>query len=119
MQTFRKQLPLFLFFLPLIIFSCKKKEVVKAKAIPEAVKSYVYAYTSGVVSKNDPVRLRFSGAAVGEDLIGEEADDDILDFKPSISGTAIWEDDHTLLFRPKNHWESGQAYIGKVEILCC
>lgn len=111
----RKQL-LTLLLLPLLLLapSCKKKEVVRAKEIPEAVKSYVYAYTSGVISKNDPIRVRFSGSAVEADMIGKEADDDILYFSPSADGTAVWEDDHTLRFEPEDGWDSGTAYIGSV-----
>lgn len=115
MQTIRKQLSV-LFLLPILIFSCGKKEIPRAKEIPEAVKSYVYAYTSGVISKSESVRIRFSGSAVSEDLIGKEADSDILEFSPSMGGELVWEDDHTIVFSPKNNWESGQSYIGKVDL---
>ncbi len=107
-----------LFLLPIFITTnaCKNKEPVRAKEIPETVKSYVYAYTAGVISKNEPVRVRFSGAVAGEKMIGKEADNGILDFTPSAKGTAYWEDDHTLRFEPKNGWKSGAAYIGKVDL---
>ena len=120
MQTISRKLNLLplLLLLPLLFTfpACKKKEIVRAKEIPEAVKSYVYAYTTGVISKNEPVRVRFSGAVAGEDKVGKEADSDILHFSPSASGTAYWEDDHTVRFEPKNGWESGMAYIGKVDL---
>ena len=120
MQTISRKLnflPL-LFLLPLLFTfqACKNKEVVRAKEIPEAVKSYVYAYTAGVISKNEPVRVRFASAVAGEDLVGKEADSGILSFSPSTSGTAYWEDDHTVRFEPKNSWKSGVAYIGKVDL---
>ncbi len=120
MQTISSKLSLpFLLFLLSFLFilpACKKKEVVRAREIPEAVKSYVYAYTAGVISKNEPVRVRFSSAVAGAEQIGQEADSDILKFKPSISGTSYWEDDHTLRFEPKNGWKSGAAYIGLVDL---
>ena len=120
MRDFRRKLkflPL-LFLLPIFftINACKKKEPARAQQIPEAVKSYVYAYTAGVISKNDPVRVRFSGAVATAEMIGEEANDDILGFQPSAKGTAFWEDDHTLRFEPKNGWEASTAYIGKVDL---
>ena len=110
-------LPLLL-LLPLFFATtaCKKKEPPRAKEIPEAVKSYVYAYTAGVISKNEPVRVRFSGAVATEEMIGEGADSDILEFQPSARGTAYWEDDHTLRFEPKKGWEASKAYIGKVDL---
>lgn len=76
----------------------------------------MYAYTSGVLSKNDPVRVRFAGAAISDEKIGEAADSDILEFMPSIRGNATWEDNHTVLFTPKNGWKAGTAYIGKVDL---
>ncbi|MBI5916860.1 MAG: hypothetical protein HY842_15915 [Bacteroidetes bacterium] len=115
-KSFRKQLPFFILvaLLGSIGFSaCGKKQIARAKEIPEAVKSYVYAYTAGIISSTDPVRIRFAGAAVTEDKIGEDADD-VLSFTPSVSGTAIWEDDHTVRFEPEDGWESGTAYIAKV-----
>lgn len=96
--------------------SCKKKEPIRAKEIPEAVKSYVYAYSTGVISKGDAVRVRFSGSVATEEMIGNEADSDILWFEPRAKGTSYWEDDHTLRFEPREGWESGQAYIGKVDL---
>ena len=96
-------------------FSSCKKDIVRAKQMPEAVKSYVYAYTAGVISKDSPVRIRFAGAVVGEDKIGSE-NNDVLSFSPSASGTAIWEDDHTLQFIPAKGWKPGQAYIATVAL---
>ncbi|MFQ5446014.1 MAG: alpha-2-macroglobulin [Saprospiraceae bacterium] len=106
---------LLLALLTSLSFSSCKKDIVRAKALPEAVKSYVYAYTSGVISKSSPVRIRFAGAAVSEDKIGTE-DGDVLDFAPSANGTAIWEDDHTLRFEPKKGWKPGQAYVATVAL---
>jgi hypothetical protein len=95
--------------------SCKKKEMNRATEIPEAVKSYVYAYTAGVISKNSPVRVQFAGAAVTADMVGKEAGG-IIDFTPGISGSAVWETDHTLRFDPKESWESGTGYLAKVSL---
>ncbi len=98
----------------LAIPSCKKG-ITRAKAIPDSVKSYVYAYTTGVISKNSPIKIRFAGTAVNSEKVGSEAGS-ILSFKPSISGTAIWEDDHTLRFEPKNAWDSGTSYVAEVAL---
>lgn len=118
-KNIRKQLfpILALLALPgLLMFqACSKKDIVRAKAIPDAVKHYVYAYTAGVISKNDPVRVRFAGAAVSEDKVGKPADG-ILDFEPGISGTAVWEDDHTVIFEPEDGWANGTPYIAKVSL---
>ena len=118
LKSFRKQLPVYILFAlmsSLFFAACGKKDIARAKEIPESVKNYVYAYTTGVISKNDPVRIRFAGAAVSEDKIGQQAGD-VLDFSPSTNGTAIWEDDHTVRFEPKNGWESGASYIATVSL---
>lgn len=117
-QIFRKHFPILLLlsFLTVVGFmACGKKDVLRAKEIPESVKSYIYAYTSGVISKADPVRVRFAGAAVTADKVGTDADN-VLDFSPSVSGNAIWEDDHTVRFDPEDGWESGTSYIAKVSL---
>ncbi len=114
----RKQFSILSFLIVLAFagfYACGKKDVLRAKEIPEAVKSYVYAYTSGVISKADPVRIRFAGAAVAADKVGTEANG-VLKFEPSASGDAVWEDDHTLRFDPEDGWKSGTAYIAKVAL---
>jgi hypothetical protein len=97
-------------------YSCKKKEPARAKDISEAVKSYVYAYTTGVISRTAPVRVSFAGTAVSQDKIGKEANG-IIRFTPGADGAAIWEDDHTLRFEPdEDGWESGTAYVANVDL---
>lgn len=103
-----------LFFGVFIFSACGKKEFVTAKEMPESVKDYVYAYTAGVISKNDPVRVRFAGSVVSEDKIGREAN--IISFSPSTGNTAIWEDDHTLRVTPNKNWESGASYVATVAL---
>ncbi len=104
----------FFVFLTLSQFSCKKEY--KAKLMSNKINNYVYAYTSGVMSKAAPIRVRFVSAVVDKDEIGAEADDDLIWFSPKISGNAIWEDDRTLLFTPEDLLASNQNYVGKVAL---
>ncbi len=116
-KSIQNYIPLPLLFATIVVVfvaACGKKDIARAKEIPEAAKSYIYAYTTGVISKNDPVRVRFAGTAVSEDKIGKQSK--VISFSPSASGTAIWEDDHTLRFEPKNSWESGKSYIATVSL---
>lgn len=93
--------------------NCKNEE--HAREMHESIASYVYAYTSGIISKADEIRVRFTSAVIDTESIGMAADG-ILSFSPSIDGTASWEDDHTLLFQPEGYLTSGKSYVGTVAL---
>lgn len=109
-----KTLSLIVFLGSLFLFSCNQER--RAEKMPASVSTYVYAYTSGVISKTAPIRVRFASAVVTEEEVGEAVDDRILDFTPSISGQAEWEDAQTLLFRPEGELSSGTAYVVRVDL---
>ncbi|MCB0557902.1 MAG: hypothetical protein H6573_15910 [Lewinellaceae bacterium] len=117
-MTTKKRLPLLTLFLFLIAFitlpSCNKEQ--RAQKMPESVSSYIYGYTSGIVSRSAPIRVRFATLAAGEDAIGQEADSRLLSFSPAIEGTATWEDAQTLRFDPAGPLASGTAYIATVSL---
>ncbi|MBK7873798.1 MAG: hypothetical protein IPJ74_25630 [Saprospiraceae bacterium] len=98
----------------LILFSCKREQ--RAEGVPESLSSYVYGYTSGVISKASPIRIRFTNAMVDAEQVGEEVKGNVLSFNPSISGKANWEDDRTILFEPETDLSSGVAYIATVDL---
>jgi uncharacterized protein YfaS (alpha-2-macroglobulin family) len=107
-------------FLTVIIFvsifsftNCGKKESLEFN---EGFKAYIYAYTSGVVSRSSPIRLRFTQALVDEKMIGNEVESGILTFEPNIKGTAVWEDDRTIKFEANEHLPSNEAYFGRVAV---
>lgn len=95
--------------------SCDR-EVEYADPLPASIENYVYAFTSGVISKNSSVRVRFSSPIVEDSEIGTEAEKGIVSFSPSIKGKQIWEDDHTLLITPENHLKSGVNYVATVQL---
>jgi hypothetical protein len=98
----------------LVISSCQQER--RAKKMPESVAAYVYGYTSGVISRDAEIRIRFASATAEEDQIGQEADGKILSFAPAISGKAYWEDIQTLRFEPEEELESGQVYVATVHL---
>ena len=93
--------------------SCKDK---RARKMPESVSAYVYAYTSGAISKADPIRVRFASLAADETEIGQEVKERILSFSPAISGVAKWEDGQTLRFDPSEPLESGKTFVATVNL---
>ena len=111
---FLKTSPRSFYFFSLIglsLMSCQEKE--RRGQMPAEVSSFVYAYTSGIISKTDPIRVRFTSSAVGEEEIGSTAEG-IIRFKPDIPGQASWEDDKTLLFEPSKYLKSGTSFVGTV-----
>lgn len=99
-----------LFFL---LPACKKKQQTTALA---DVSSYIYAYTSGVISKTTPVRIKFTQEVVEAEKVGSSVTTSIFNISPSIEGKAVWEDQRTLLFEPATSFTSGTAYQGTISL---
>lgn len=109
-------LPVLIVFLTAfsLLPSCKQEQ--RARKMPESVSAYVYGYTSGIVSRAAPIRVRFATLAAEESAIGQEADSRLLSFSPTIAGTATWEDAQTLRFDPSEPLSSGTAYVATVNL---
>lgn len=104
------------FAIVILLQSCSDKPTyVRADEVPEAVVPYVHGFTSGIISFRDPVRVRFTGSAVSEEEVGQDASG-ILEFSPKAKGRAWWEDQATLRFDPDPHWKAGQGYIATVQL---
>lgn len=97
-----------------VFSSCKKQQ--SPLEFKEGFKAYIYAYTSGIISRSSPIRIRFTKSLVDEKSIGEKVKNGVLVFDPSISGTAIWEDDKTIKFVPNDHLPSDEPYFGKISL---
>ena len=80
-------------------FACNR--AVRDEAYFQQLSQYVYAYTSGIVGKKEAIRVRFVHAAVQNDQVGTPIDPALLRISPSIDGEAIWEDDRTILLKPR------------------
>lgn len=106
-------------FIPaLLIFSlssCKKKDY-SAKKMPTSIGAYVYAYTSGIVSRGDDIKVRFNAPVASEDNVGGVVQKGIFSLSPKIDGEAVWVDDRTISFKPSNYFKTSQQYKGQVNI---
>ncbi len=98
------------------VSSCKKKPSDPARLIPESIGAYVYAFTSGMVSKAAPIKVQFAASAVEAASVGKEAPDGLISFKPAIKGRATWEDERTLAFQPENMLASKTSYTATVQL---
>ena len=80
---------LFILIVLLLFQACQQKVSESAKVAD--VSSYVYAYTSGVISKTTPIRIRFAKEAIALEKVGEEVESKLYSLSPKVEGKAIWE----------------------------
>ncbi|MBR9919506.1 MAG: hypothetical protein GYB31_01625 [Bacteroidetes bacterium] len=92
--------------------SCKKEQ--SAAPMNESVSSYVYAYSSGTLSRNAKLRVRFTQAAVDQEAIGQNLDEKLISLSPAASGRTYWEDPFTLVFQPDTYLEPATTYVATV-----
>lgn len=99
-------------FLALLSTGCRKNHDLTTLS---AENPFVYAYTSGVISKSDPVRVRFAQSIANSTEIGKEAPA-VLSLSPNIKGKLTWEDANTLRFDPNQDLASGTTYDVSVNV---
>ena len=108
-----------LFLLSLILWvsysSCRTD--LEAKEMTTNMSNYIYAYTSNSISKADPIRIQLT-SPIGKDLVGTEVDKSIFSFKPSISGTAQWQDEQTIVFQPKENLHLLKLDLSDLDAVC-
>ena len=107
-------LSVFLLILLIPLSSCKHQR--SAAPVPESIKSYVYAYTSGTINKTAPIRVRFIDAQIDDTQIGGKIQKGIFNLSPSVDGNAIWEDKRTILFEPSELMTSGETYVAEIDL---
>ena len=78
-----------------------------------AFAEYINSYTTGVLPSASVLNIVFPNEMVDSLAIGQETEEMLFDFKPSIAGKAIWVDKRTIEFRPETRMTSGQVYIAK------
>ena len=109
----------FSFFATLLLIlltlpQCRQER--QAAPIPPEVRAYVYAYTSGVISRVSPIKVQFSQAVASPEEVGRSVSDEFLSFTPSIDGEAAWEDERTLRFDPAAPLPSAASFIATVQL---
>ena len=99
-----------------LFFFVRSQSVVKNEAYYEAVSKYVYAFTSGSISRSDVVRVRFVNAAISQEQIGQNVPANVFSTDPMIDGKAIWEDDRTIKLTPAQALTPGKRYTAQVSL---
>ncbi|MDX1627641.1 MAG: MG2 domain-containing protein [Fulvivirga sp.] len=93
----------------LLLTTCKKDETSEIIEVDPAFTGYVSAFTSGVISNEDNIQIRLREPVDGI-VTGEELDQDIFDFTPSIEGKAHWVSNSIIEFTPEDILPSGKLF---------
>jgi uncharacterized protein YfaS (alpha-2-macroglobulin family) len=119
-------------FLPLLITilitSCGKTEkqpvklaLKKSKDLSEIIvpidkgfSEYITGYTSGIVSVNSPVEIKFTPEFAAK--ANKQTPAGVFMFEPVIRGKTEWTDDVTLTFRPAKTLDPGTVYTGRLNL---
>jgi uncharacterized protein YfaS (alpha-2-macroglobulin family) len=70
----------------------------------------ISAYTSGMISRESPIKVVFTEDIVDSSKINLALDKSPFSFKPGIKGVAVWADSRTVEFRPEKRLPDGQDY---------
>jgi len=123
---------LFRLFFPilfvLIVSSCGKKEKPVTKftfkrpkdlneviiPIEKGFSEYITGYTSGIVSVNSAIEIRFTPEFAAK--AKKKTPAGLFMFEPVIRGKAEWTDDVTLKFKPVKTFDPGTVYTGRLNL---
>lgn len=95
-----------------LVSSCKKKLETPDKAFEQ----YIEAYTTGVVSRQSPIRIQLAAQTETLHAPEEPLADGIFSVSPSIAGKAYWIDARTIEFRPDETMKADQLYEVKFKL---
>jgi len=106
----------FLLILAGLFSGCKNKQESTATP-PQTIDNGISAYTSGVISRESVIQVRFSVAAFRDSAkVNVPLGASPFTFKPAIKGTAVWTSDRSLEFRPAERLTAGQQYKGVLKL---
>ena len=92
---------------------CKKTA---RKVEPSLFQNIVTAYTSGVISRESAIRVRFAEEIADSSQFNVALERSPFSFEPRISGIALWTDARTLEFRPDSRLPGDVPYTAKVKL---
>ncbi len=91
-----------------LLISCNTGK--KPLSIDPAFSKYIEAYTSGVISKKNAIRIRLSTDANTTHTLNEAVKEDLFSFSPSVAGKAYWIDARTIEFKPDADLNPDELY---------
>ena len=116
-NSFARIIAVFLFAFFFIFSACKHKA--KVAEVDAEFAKYIGAYTSGVISKKNTIRIQLAGDASTTHSINETIKEDLFSLSPNVEGKAFWVDARTIEFKPEKDLKPDELYdvefkLGKV-----
>jgi len=99
-----------------LFFLVQNQKVVKNEAYYESLSKHVYAFSSGTISRDEVIRVRFVNPAVSAEHIGKDVPASVFSTDPKIEGRAVWEDERTIKLAPAKSLSSGKRYTARVAL---
>ena len=97
-----------------VLFACNT--ATRQAIVDPAYSRYVEAYTSGIVSKKNTIRIQLAADASVTHTLNEPVEATLIELKPAVQGTTVWTDARTLEFRPAKDLKPGQVYAVTVHL---
>lgn len=94
----------------------KKRRDITEMIVPieKGFSEYITGYSSGIVSVNSPVEIRFTPEFAAR--AKKQTPAGLFMFEPVIRGKAEWTDNLTLVFKPSKTLDPGKVYTGKLNL---
>jgi len=80
-----------------------------------AFAKYITAYTSGVISKNSPIRIQLTGTVLEQIKNADKLPKDLFEFRPKVKGVYSLNN-NILEFVPEKNLESGKEYYAEFNL---
>lgn len=106
-----------LFYAIIILFaaSCSDDKNISRIIVDSGFSNYVNAFTSGVISSNSELKIVLLQPQ--ENIKpGDRINENVFSFDPDIPGTAYWEDNQTIIFKPDEKLPSGEHFVVEFEL---
>ena len=100
------------------LISCgkKQKDDPGELSYPLETAKIVSQVTSGFISSNDIIQIRFVSPMIQDNLVDEVLQKSVFSFQPKIEGLAKWQDQSTLIFQPNRPLPYRQIYTGNLDM---
>ena len=86
------------------------------QTVPPETAQLVSTVTSGTVSSEDVIKVRFVKPAIDASLVGHTLKKQVFTFTPPIDGITQWETTQALVFRPNRPLPMRQSYQGRLDL---
>lgn len=107
---------LWLFCAALLISACSRSAINPFKGVSPEFGKYVSAYSGGLVSCAEPIRVCFTENLASTAEVGNEVEAGLFEISPAIPGKLIWENERTIAFKPDTLLPHKTAYSVHVKL---